>query len=74
MPWPLPDITPFSHTQKIEVTGASNLTLLFTARCFCLVCGFTLCGGLFKNATDYDYCVTQIFNEGNIDELALRTS
>ena len=27
--WPLPDITPFSCMQKIEVTGASNLASLF---------------------------------------------
>ena len=28
-PWPLPDITPFSRMQKIEVTGTSDLALLF---------------------------------------------
>ena len=28
-PWPLLDITSFSRMQKIEVTGASNLALLF---------------------------------------------
>ena len=34
-PWPLPDTTPLSCMQKIEVTGASNLALLFfTPRVF----------------------------------------
>ena len=31
-PWPLPDITPFSRMQKIEVTGASDLGLLFNTK------------------------------------------
>ena len=28
-PWPIHDITSFSHMQKIEVTGASDFALLF---------------------------------------------
>ena len=35
--WPLPDITPFSRMQKIELTGASDLALVFLhQRCFCI--------------------------------------
>ena len=32
--WPLPDITPFSHMQKIEITGASDLASLFYTNTF----------------------------------------
>ena len=36
-PWPLFDITSFSHMQKIEVTGASDLASLFLHQgCFCV--------------------------------------
>ena len=54
-PWPLTDITSFSRMQKIKVTGASDLALLFSHQgCFCIayqyflwVVSITLCNNAY---------------------------
>ena len=36
-PWPLPDIIPLSHMQKLEVTSGFDLASLFLLQgCFCI--------------------------------------
>ena len=65
MPWPLPDITPFSRMQKIEVTGASHLAWLFLHQgCFCIayqyflwVVSVTLC--MYQEAMFLRICELQ---------------